>query len=173
MRPGRDFLPVLVSIDPRESPAEAAAKQAALLARLRLQGHPEAFPFLVGSRDQVQQLAGGLGFKYAWDARSEQYAHPAVVFVLTPELRVSRYLHGVQYPPDVLEHALREAAQGRLDDASRAEPSVLLRCFRFMTGSQRYASEIQRYFQLAGALILLAVMGLLGGLLRRERRRAP
>jgi protein SCO1/2 len=58
MQPGRDFLPVVVSIDPRESPATAAAKQAVLLERLQFPGQPERFPFLVGSEEHVQALAG-------------------------------------------------------------------------------------------------------------------
>lgn len=173
MEAGSDYLPVVVSIDPRESPAEAAAKQSTLLARLHLQGRPRDFPFLVGDEAQVRALAASLGFAYAWDARSEQYAHPAVVFVLTPELRVSRYLYGVQYPAEVLEKALLNAREGRLSEAddSGAEAQALLRCFRFVTGLQQYAGQIRGYFQLAGVVILGALVGLLAVLVMRERRR--
>jgi protein SCO1/2 len=173
MKPGRDYLPVVVSIDPRETPADAAAKQATLLARLHLQGRPRDFPFLVGEEGQVRALAASLGFGYAWDARTEQYAHPAVVFVLTPQLRVSSYLYGVQYPAKDLQTALLDAREGRLAprDALGAGAQALLRCFQFITGSQLYAKQLRGYFQLAGVVILAAVVTLLAVLVVRERRR--
>src|SRR5690348_18133563 len=45
----------------------------------------------------IRALAGAVGFRYVYDPRSEQFAHPAVAIVLTPDGRVSRYLYGVSF----------------------------------------------------------------------------
>jgi protein SCO1/2 len=89
LAPGRDFHLVVVSLDPRETPDEAARVQAALLERLGRTSDRRAWPYLVGAPEAVGALARSLGFRYAWDPRTEQYAHPAVVFVLTPDARIA------------------------------------------------------------------------------------
>jgi protein SCO1/2 len=166
LEPGRDFLPVVVSIDPRERPDEAARKQAALLARIGRPGEPWRWPYLVGSEASVAALAGALGFRFAWDETTRQYAHPAVIFTLTADGRVARYLHGVGWAPDVLTAAL---------GASPARTSLaedILRCFRFESGASRFGPRLERYFR-AGAILVLAVLvSLVGGLVVWERRRS-
>ncbi len=185
LRPGEDYLPVVVSIDPAERPATGRAKQAALLRKLGHAGESWRLPYLIGSEATLMELSRALGFHYAWDERSKQYAHPAVIFVLTPELRIARYLYGVQFPAPELAEALRRAGQGsvrappavapnaeaRFTGRVSNEAAAILRCFRFETGAHRYARELQLAFQLAGAVLLCALFALIFGLLRWERRR--
>ena len=80
---------------PTIAPPQSALRRTALLQTL---GQPRAdWPFLVGRREAIRALAARLGFQYAYDPRSEQYAHPAAAFVLTPDGRISRYLYGVRF----------------------------------------------------------------------------
>ena len=44
-----------------------------------------AWPCLMGDRTGSRLLADTVGFKYAYDKQSGQFAHDAVTFVLTPE----------------------------------------------------------------------------------------
>ena len=46
---------------------------------------------------KVHRMA--VGFHYAWDEASREWAHMAAIFVLTPDGKVSRYLYGIDYPP--------------------------------------------------------------------------
>ena len=82
--PGEAFVIVAVSIDPRETPTDAAkAKSEAL----RIYGRADAgagVHFLTGGEAATAELTDAIGFKYAWDDRIGQYAHVAGVAVVTP-----------------------------------------------------------------------------------------
>jgi protein SCO1/2 len=172
--PGRDYRPVVVSIDPHETPDEAARRQTTLLERVGQAGAPSRWPFLVGSEASVRALADALGFHYAYDPASRQFAHPAVVFVLTPDGRIARYLYGVAYGAEPLARALGLAGRGLLQPTAAADASdQLLACFRFEAGATRHAAQIQRYFR-AGAFVVFGLLAsLVGGLVLWERRRRP
>lgn len=171
---------ITISIDPTETPHEAARKQEVFLERLGHPGAPERWRFLVGQEKEIRALADSLGFRYAWDARTRQYAHPAVVFVLAPDGMLSRYFNGVRFEATAIEAALQDAAQGRVGasdsagdgDAGRDDAGNsggILRCFRFESVLQKYWGNIQTFFR-AGALVILA--GVVTGvalLFRRER----
>jgi protein SCO1/2 len=168
LEPGRDFSLVLVGLDPRETIDEASRKQAALLAELGRVDDRSAFPYLVGQFASIDAVANALGFRYAWDPRTEQFAHAAVIFVLTPDGRISRYLHGVRFEPQLVEEALFDAAAGRTMSTQAAE---VLRCFRFDSTMSREGKRAERFLQVGAAVIFLMLAGTIAGLVRRERRK--
>ena len=86
---GRDYLPVIVSIDPNESPETARHRQDQLLAEIHHPGERAVWPYLIGDQPTIARLASTLGFRYIWDPKTEQFAHPAVVFLLTPRGKVA------------------------------------------------------------------------------------
>ncbi len=173
LAPGRDYQLIVVSIDARESADEAARKQTRLLERIGHPGETARWPYLIGREADIRALAASLGFGYAWDAAAQQYAHPAVAFVLTPDGRIARYLYGVQYPAATLAVALRSASRGVLQPtAAAAVADDIIRCFRFDPGSRRYGARIQRYFRAGAILVFGMLAGLVGGLILWERRRA-
>jgi protein SCO1/2 len=166
LRPGDDFRAVTVSIDPHDRPAPSALRRTALLQTL---GQPGAdWPFLVGEKAALSTLAAKLGFQYAYDPRSDQYAHPAVAFVLTPEGRISRYLYGVRFRPLDLKLALAEASRGRVGGITGR---VLLTCFRWDPASRRYGFVVSGVMKGGSALVLITLLAGLIFLFRRERRR--
>jgi protein SCO1/2 len=172
--PGREYLGLTVSIDPADKPAAARLKQTAVLQAIGQTGPAAAagWPFLVGDERSVRALADGVGFSYAYDPRSEQYAHPAVVMVLTPDGRVSRYLYGVDFRLLDVRLAMTEAAGGRV--ASGVEGMVtraLLTCFRYDPSARRYGFYVSSALKGGASLALLAVGAFVGVLWRRDRRR--
>jgi protein SCO1/2 len=169
MKPGQDFRVITVSIDPGETAQQAFRQQELMLERIGLPGQIEAWPFLVGQEPAIAALARSLGFRYAWDERTRQYAHPAVIFAITPEGRISRYLHGVVFARDELAGALRDAAAGRVHSAG--EGGGLLSCFRFSAALGKYGPAIQLMFQIGALMILLAVVSGLLFLIRRQAGR--
>jgi len=164
---GDSFAFVNVSIDPRESPAEAARVQAPLLERAGLAGAPEGWPFLVGSRASIDAVADALGFRYAWDARTQQYAHPAALFAIAPDGVVRGYFYGVRFE----RNAVRTALLGALPkQAPSTEP---LTCFRLDTLERRFGTRLAWFFRAGGAATLaLGAAGLMA-LRRAGRQRAP
>jgi protein SCO1/2 len=168
LQPGRDYRLILVGLDPRETRDEAARKQAKLLAEIGHPNAPERWPYLVGD---VAPLADALGFRYAWDARTEQFDHAAVIFTLTPDGRVARYLHGARFDPDVVDNALQTAGAGRIGTATD-DAIDLLRCFRFDPSKRTYGARFERFLQIGGGVLFFALVGTILGLLTWEHRRS-
>lgn len=170
--PGRDYRVLNVSIDPRDTPHEAARKQAVVLEQVGLAGQPTRWPFLVGEEPAIRALAESLGFRYAWDARSEQYAHPAVIFVIDPQGRITRYLYGFEFDPRTLAAALAGEPDTRTPGRAGAGlAETILNCFRFEPSARIFGAPIQRIFQAGALLILVALSTAVVLCLRRERRR--
>ena len=166
LRPGRDFRALTVSIDPHDRPAQARLRRIALLQSFN---QPDAsWPFLVGEEGAIRQLAERLGWKYAYDPRSDQYAHPAAVFVLTPDGRIARYLYGVKFRPLDLKLALAEASRGKVGGVV---DRVLLTCFKWDPASRRYGFVLTGVMRGGAALVLLLLCAGLFHLVRLERRR--
>jgi len=164
--PGRDSVPVVVSLDPKETPGEAGRRQEKLLADIHHAGDRSAFPYLVGDDAAVHALASALGFRYAWDERTQQYAHPVVIFVITPDGHIAEYLRGVTFPG--LDAALARAAHGQ---TTKSLANDLISCFHFDPSLHRYGPAIQLFLRLGAAVVLASLIGLIAALVRWERRR--
>lgn len=165
---GRDYVPLVVSLDSRENPDEAARRQRGLLDAAGLADRA-GWPYLVGDEPSVRQLAAALGFHYRWDPATEQYIHPAAIFAITPRGRIAEYLRGIEFP--MLSAAIARAGRGEITRSVRTD---LLRCFDFSPAARRYGDRIERFFQI-GALALFALsigaVASLTALVRRHGRR--
>jgi protein SCO1/2 len=162
---GRDYQVLAVSVDPRESPADALAR------KLRYRGRPgaAAWRFLVGDAPTIGQLTRAVGFRFAPDPASRQIAHPAGILVLAPDGRVSSYLGGVAFPPDQLGQAL---ARARAGDAHPSIPQVLLRCFHYdPAAAGAHDGQVLAALRLGGGAIVAGLLALVLLLVRRERVR--
>lgn len=165
--PGRDFEIVFASFDPTDLPAAAAEKKAAFLARY---GEATAAPgvhFLSGDAESIARLAEAVGFRYAYDETTRQYAHASGVVALTGDGRVSRYLYGVEYAPKDLKLALFESGEGRI--GGLAEKLMLL-CFNYDAALGRYTAATMLSLKVAATATLVALFGSIFWMLRGERR---
>jgi protein SCO1 len=168
-RPGDQFRVVTVSIDPAETRHEAVRARQALLDRIGHPDEPERWPFLVGEKDAIRALADSLGFGYVWDARTKQFAHPAVIFALAPDGTISHYLYGVTYAAGDVKIALLDASEGRTGSYLER---VILSCFRFDPALRVYGGTIERFFKVGAVIIFCVVGAILFAMFRRERGRA-
>jgi protein SCO1 len=150
---GKDFNVVTVSIDPTERPALAEAKQAMYAGMYGRPGGAEGWHFLTGDEPQIKQLAQAVGFRYAYDSESKQFAHASVIMMLTPEGRLSRYFYGIDYPQRDVRLGLVEASQGKIGSPI---DQVLLFCYHYDPHTGRYGLLISRVIQMAGLLTVLA-----------------
>ncbi len=167
--PGREYRVLTVSFDPRDTSEAGREKRQSTLAGFgRPLASPGDWPFLTGDEASIRALADTLGFRFAYDARVDAYAHPAAIFALTPDGRVSRYLYGVEFSARDLRLALTEAGEGK---TGSFVDRVLLTCYRFDPASRRFGPYITGFMRVGGAFILITVGGLLGALSLAERRR--
>jgi protein SCO1/2 len=166
---GKDFRVVVVSIDPRDTTEVAAAKRKNYL---EAYGHEELPPgdwdFLIGSEAQVRRLADTVGFPYRWDPVSQQYAHAAGVFLLTPHGKLSNTLYGITFPSRDLKFSLMEASQGQL---GTAWDKVFLRCFHWDPNARGYKLAALQLMKIGGLITVVGLTFLILMLRRAERRR--
>jgi protein SCO1/2 len=165
---GREFDVVTVSIDPKETPALARAKKQSYLEGYRRAGAESGWHFLTGSAASIENLSQTLGFAATYDPETDQYAHPAVIFMVTPEGRVSRYLYGVRFEPKTLTLGLTEAAEGRIGSAW---DRFVLYCYHYDSRQGRYALAAMKLMRAGGVATVLIFGAVLSGLWLRERRR--
>jgi protein SCO1/2 len=169
---GQDFDAVVMSFDPRDTVKLAAERQRGYLQAF---GRPEAkrsWRFLVGAEPDIKAVTNAVGFRYAYDERTKQFAHAAVVMVLTPDGRVSRYLYGIEYPARDLRLAIVEAGQGRVGTSF---DKLLLTCYRYDPTSRTYQPYVLGFVRVSMLGVLGGLSVMLGVFWRREikaRRRA-
>ncbi len=109
---GRDYQLVTISIDPRDTPADAAqarANDAGSLARNGANG----VHFLTAAPADVQEIANVVGFPYRYDSLLDAYIHPAGFVVASPEGTISHYVEGVAMSPEALVNVLADAQQDK------------------------------------------------------------
>jgi protein SCO1/2 len=166
---GREFEVVTVSFDPREGPDLARAKKAAYLQRYKRKGADAGWHFLTGDEASLKRLTAAVGFRYAWDERTKQFAHPAGLLVLTPDGRISRYLYGVEYAPKDLKLAVMESGAGRIGSVI---DQVVLFCYQYDPQTGRYGAVVMRIVRVLAVLTLGGLAFLIYTLRRTERRAA-
>lgn len=156
MRQGGGFLLAAVGIDPREGPAAAAEAARPLQAPIAA---------LTGPESAARAVTDALGFRYAWDARSGQYAHIAAAAVLASDGRLARWLPGPQIDPAALTLALDQARGG--PPVALPERLFLL-CDHLVSQVRGHDRLVMRSLRIAGGVTFLAVLLLIGWLAGRE-----
>ena len=130
----------------------AEAKQALYTGMYGRARRADGWHFLTGDEPQIKQLADAVGFRYAYDPDSKQYAHASAIMVLTPEGKISRYFYGVTYPARDLRLGLVEASQGKI---GTPVDQVLLFCYHYDPHTGKYGLLISRVIQLGGLATVL------------------
>lgn len=162
--PGKDFDVVLVSFDPRDTPAIAAEKKKAHLEYWSAESTAGAWHFLTGTEASIKAATSAAGFTYSWDETSQQFAHVSGVLVVTPDGRLSRYFYGIEYSPKELRLALVDSGQGKIGSVV---DELLLYCFHYNPESGRYGVIVMNLIRLGGVLTLACIAGFI--LLMRHR----
>lgn len=156
-RLGEDYRVLTVSFDKRDSSASAAAFLS------RTGGIPDAWRagwrHAVLSGQDVEDFAGGVGFRFFWSDAAKAFLHPNVLVFLTPEGRVARYIYGTRMDAAAIELALTEADWERIANSTAVFDMVTGACFSYNYEEGRYQLN---YSLLAGVGSLLLGLSLIG-----------
>ena len=151
---GKQFNVVTVSIDPTERPTLAAAKRALYTGLYGRPGATEGWHFLTGDELQIKQLANAVGFRYAYDPQSKQFAHASAIMILTAQGKISRYLYGIQYATRDLRLGLVEASEGKIGTPI---DQILLFCYHYDATTGKYGLLVSRVLKAAGVFTILVI----------------
>ena len=163
---GTEFSVLSVSIDPDEGPQLAAAKKREYLPRYDRPGAELGWHFLTGEETSIKRLTEAVGFRYAYDPKTDQYAHASGVIILTPRGVISRYFYDIEYSPRDMRLALIEASANKIGSPI---DQLLLFCYQYDPLTGKYNLVIMNVLRLAGFATVLGLAAFVLVMLRRER----
>jgi protein SCO1/2 len=166
--PGKDYDVVIVSINPNETPSLAKAKKQNYLAEYGLSKEASGFHLLTGTKANIDKVTNAAGYFYEYDKRSDQYAHPGGIVVLTPQGQVARYYTGVLYAPRDVRLGLVDAAQGKVGSLTDL---VLLRCFHYDATTGKYTLAVMEVVRILAMLFLITLGSFVVVLVRRDMQK--
>ncbi len=164
---GNEFDIVHVSIDPKEDSQLARDKRSNHLKAYGRNLPPGAWHYMVGKEDNIKRLADQVGFRFRYDEAEKQYAHAAVIVVVTPDGKIARYLYGIQFRPMDLKLALLEASQGKVGNLVE---KFLLFCYHYDPQTKKYALFATRLMRGAGVITVFGIGLLVLNLWRKGKQ---
>ena len=163
---GREFDVVAVSINPKETPGLAAQKKQVYLDRYKRPQSAAGWHFLTGKEENIKALAAAAGFRYAFDARIQQYAHGAGVELLTPKGVISKYFYGIEFSARDIRFGVIEASDEHIGTAI---DDVLLLCYHYDPLTGKYGATAMAAVRIGGIATMLGLGTFLFVSLRKER----
>jgi protein SCO1/2 len=166
LHPSHDYEVVVTSIDPSDTPTDAAEAKQHFVSMLSNPDAATSIHFLTGQQSSITDLAQATGFHYVRvpgpDGKMDQFAHSSVIMIATPDGRMSKYLSGVEYQPRDVRLALVEASNHKIGSLSDL---VLIYCCNYSPSQGKYTVAVLRVLSLAAmgcVLALITVIYLLG-----------
>ncbi|TPI69597.1 SCO family protein [Mesorhizobium sp. B3-1-3] len=152
LRPA-DYRALFISIDPEETPADAATAQDDIASAAGPAGLP-AWRFLTSSDGAGAALASEAGITFDRRKGIDQFVHPIAVIALTPSGRISQVLPALTFTPRDLKLALVEASENRLGSIA---DHVFLLCAGFDSSKGQYTPAIWAALKVASLATLLGL----------------
>jgi protein SCO1/2 len=153
------FTVVTLSINPDDTPESARLKKERFVSGLDDKSLQYNWTFLTAGQTVIDTLTNAFGFEYFYDEKRGEYAHPAVVFILSPHGKISRYLYGLNFEPKDLKLSLLEAADGQIGNTL---DQLLLYCYHYDATSNSYTLFAGNVMRLGGVLTLFFLCLFLG-----------
>ena len=167
-RAGVDYDVLAISMDHTENADVAAKKRQSYLKVIKQKDAAKGWNFLVGSEENVKKVAGELGFQFKWNEELQQFAHAAATYVMSEKGVITRYLYGIEFPPQTLRLSLVEASKGQVGNVI---DQILLFCFQFNPAKNKYVLYAFNLMKLGALATLLALAAFLVPFWIRERQR--
>jgi protein SCO1/2 len=164
---GREFDVVAISFDARETPVLASGKKKSNLDRYRRPESASGWHFLTGDESSIKTVTAAAGFRYVWDDKTQQFAHPSGIVIATPEGKIARYFFGIDYASRDVKFALVESSAGRIGNAI---DQLLLYCDHYDPATGTYGFVAMGAVRVGGAVTVLALAGFVIVSIRREQR---
>jgi protein SCO1/2 len=164
---GEQFDVITVSIDPRDKASDAAELKEKYIRRYGRLDSATGWHFLTAHETAIKTLTEAAGFQYAYDSRTDQFAHGAALLVLTPDGRISRYFYGFEFKPRDLRLAIVEASAGKVGNIT---DQFLLLCFHYDPNTGKYSRDAMMVARAGGVTTMFVLGGFIFSMFRKERK---
>ena len=169
LTPGKDFDVVIVSIDPSDSPEQAAKSKALYVKRY---GRPETaagWHFLTGQRPAIDAVTNAVGFGYVRvpgpDGKLSQFAHASSIEIVTPEGKLAQYYLGVEYSPKDMLLGLIDASGNKIGSPVA---NILTYCYHYDPQTNKHSLIVARVVQVGGMITVAGLGGFMFLMFRRD-----
>ena len=167
--PAKEFEVVAFSFDWKETPEVALKKKVNYLKVYERKDTESGWHFVTADEATVKKFTESVGFKYKWNEQAQEWSHASAAIVVSPDGKISRYLHGIQFEPRDVKLALNEAANGKVGNIVDA---AMLFCFKYDNHQSKYGLQVFKLMKLAGALTAIALaLWLLVVMIRAKREK--
>ena len=157
---GKDYEVLTISFNTNDTPERAVEKKQNFLRKHSLK-HADSWTYLTGDSANIAQIVNAVGFKYK--KAGNDWVHPAVITILSPQGKITRYLYGTNFLPFDVKMAVVEAQKG----IPRPTINRLLEfCYSYDPSGRRYVLEVTK---VSGVLILFMALVILTTLIIRSR----
>jgi len=169
LTPGKDFNVVIISIDPSDSPEQAAKSKALYVKRY---GRPETasgWHFLTGQRPAIDAVTNAVGFGYVRvpgpDGKLSQFAHASSIEIVTPEGKLAQYYLGVEYSPKDMLLGLIDASGNKIGSPVA---NILTYCYHYDPQTNKHSLIVARVVQLGGMITVAGLGGFMFLMFRKD-----
>jgi protein SCO1 len=169
LTPGKDFDVVIVSIDPSDTPEQAAKSKALYVKRY---GRPETaagWHFLTGQRPAIDAVTNAVGFGYVRvpgpDGKLTQFAHASSIEIVTPEGKLAQYYLGVEYSPKDMLLGLIDASGNKIGSPVA---NILTYCYHYDPQTNKHSLIVARVVQFGGMITVAGLGGFMFLMFRRD-----
>lgn len=159
---GKDYDVLTVSFNTMDTPERAVEKKQNFLKK-RSKENAEHWIYLTGDSASIARLVNAVGFKYK--KAGNDWIHAAVITIVSPQGKITRYLYGIHFLPFDLKMAIGEAAKGIPRPTINR---VLEFCFSYDPAGRRYVLDVTK---VSGIIILFMGLVIFVTLVIRSRAR--
>jgi protein SCO1/2 len=152
MRIGRDYQVLTISFDPREGTELALNKHRNYMQLVQVPEADSGWTFFTTDSATIKRITHAVGFKYK--PAGNDFTHAAVLIVISPDRKITRYLNGVYYQPFEFKMALIEASKGQ---AGPTINRVLQFCYSYDPQGKQYVLSITRVTGILISLIAVVI----------------
>ncbi len=169
LTPGKDFNVVIISIDPSDTPAQAAKSKALYVKRYGRPGTEGGWHFLTGQRPAIDAVTNAVGFGYVKvpgpDGKLSQFAHASSIEIVTPEGKLAQYYLGVEYSPKDMLLGLIDASGNKIGSPVA---NILTYCYHYDPQTNKHSLIIARVVQFGGMITVAGLGGFMFLMFRRD-----
>src|SRR5512138_134893 len=152
MELGKDYQVLTISFNTNDTPERAEEKKQNFL-RQHSKQHADNWIYLTGDSTNIARIVDAVGFKYK--KAGNDWVHAAVITILSPKGKITRYLYGTTFLPFDVKMAIMEAQKG----IPRPTINRLLEfCYSYDPSGRRYVLEVTK---VSGILILFLALTIL------------
>ncbi len=163
---GTEYQVFTVSFDPTEKPKLAKSKKANYAKLVDGKDVENGWTWFTGDSANINRLLQSLGYKVKKEGND--YIHPGAIIVISPQGKITRYLHGTFFLSFDLQMAVIEASNERSGPTINR---VLKYCFSYDAEGKKYVVNVTK---ISGTLILLVAISLfLFLILGKKKRNQP